>query len=234
MLLDYIDGLLQYVCFMASKKFSDGKNFNNLVSPPINILLMFLSSDQWYDYLIGQEVTGTEFQLVNGMTIPFTPEEIKLHINRMRKYPITREDIAYVKAAFRKYNEKLYGNETSNDEVASNVQNNTDNKKYIFDIEVLVKIYNVSIAENVFNCQLLDFIIAVGYANFNQITFTNDTRGKYLIYKMKKVMGETWYSESASSKNWTKNDCNRYGRINETTSWANRIYQVIEKNTKPH
>ena len=112
MLRDYIEGISILRFYFKDKRDKDAEDFNRLMEPALKILTKILCSDSFKDIVIKTEVTGQIKQKVGDMTIPFTPEEIKLHAQRMKvSMIIPGFSIEKIEADFQKYNKKRFTDE---------------------------------------------------------------------------------------------------------------------------
>lgn len=128
MLMNYIDGLSIVGLYFKYKRKQDEGEINRLVNPALKELTEFLSQEQWKDFVIDKEVAGDEICKINNMEIPFSTQAIKIHLKRMGIKLIFPSHVAKAKSDFRKYNIKLYGDETPID---NNLVNGKDDKLII-------------------------------------------------------------------------------------------------------
>jgi len=79
-----------------------------LTDPVLKHLRKIYSSDSWRSYIINMEVSGDEVLEINGLKVPISVEQVKLHIERLNKYPMQRGHIAEIQADLVDYKKKQY------------------------------------------------------------------------------------------------------------------------------
>lgn len=221
MLIDYIEGIVELYFFIVYKKRDSIETCEVKMRPAFEKFSELIKSELWIKFLISLEVTGQEFQNVNGVTIPFSIEAILLHIDRIKATPLDRRDIAAIKASFQEYNEKLYGgNKLDNSEIPKR------SEEFTFDEDLIYTLYKTSLNSYVLNCTIIDFFSAVKYADFKKIECDTKQRTQYLIYRISKKMSKAWFESAAKSKNWSRKDCSHHGKLHEENTWAGKIYKL--------
>lgn len=106
--------------------------------------------------------------------------------------------------------------------------------KYTPDNKFLIELYRVCFDSSILKCTELQFLTSTATGDFSDIDFKVKTRGQYLIFQMKTIMGNEWYENTIKSKGWTKDDCNGFGKnYHESIGWADKVYKVIANYSKP-
>jgi hypothetical protein len=106
--------------------------------------------------------------------------------------------------------------------------------KYTSDNKFLIELYRVCFDNSILTCTELQFLTSTAIGDFSDIDFTFKTRGQYLVYQMKTIVGNDWYENTIKSKGWTKDDCNGFGKnFHESNGWADKVYQLIANYHKP-
>lgn len=106
--------------------------------------------------------------------------------------------------------------------------------KYKPDNKFLLELYRVCFKNSILKCTDLQFLTATANGDFSDIDFLFKTRGQYLVFQMKKILGNDWYEDTIKSKGWTKDDCNKFGKnFHESNGWADKVHQVIANYNKP-
>jgi len=105
--------------------------------------------------------------------------------------------------------------------------------KYKTDNKFLIELYKVCFDNDIFKCTELQFLTSSANGDFSDIDFNFKTRGQYLVYHMKTMMGNDWYEDTIKSKGWTKSDCNKFGKnYHESSNWADNVFQFISNYRK--
>lgn len=102
-------------------------------------------------------------------------------------------------------------------------------QKYKPDNKFLLELYRVCIDNSILECTELQFLKSTANGDFSDINFSFKTRGQYLIFQMKTIMGNYWYEDTIKSRGWTNDNCNKYGKIHYSYEWADKVYQIIAK-----
>lgn len=106
--------------------------------------------------------------------------------------------------------------------------------KYNPDNKFLIELHRVCFEDSILKCTDLQFLTATANGDFTDIDFSLKTRGPYLVFQMKKILGNDWYEDTIKSKGWTKDDCNKFGKkFHETDGWADKVHQLIANYIKP-
>lgn len=217
MLHDCIDGLIEFLFYQKSKIESHSENCENLMRPSFNKFKEFLESEIWRLLIIGEEITGEDYQLVNGVHIPFSADAILKHINRIGELPMTANDIQSILSDFRKHNQKIYGHEDNNTGLAFL----KDIPDYEIDFNKLSKIYDLCLRYDIFKGKWGKFVIAVSLANFSIITFNIKYKAQHLIYRLSKIIiPQQWYTDAVISLGWDKSECSGHKERLSDDKWA--------------
>jgi len=223
MLADFIQGLCEFMLFLGSKNEEHAQNCETLMRPSLNKLQEFLESDLWRNLIIGFEVTGEESQTINGMTIPFSPEAILMHIERIGAFPLIADDIASIKSDFMSYNESLYAKKDK-----SSVFDQLDSlPQFSFDPVVISRVYSECLRFELITVTLVQFILAITLANFTNVVFTPEYKGQHLFYSLSKTMGQSWYTEVTSKSGWRKGTCSGHKQRLEHDKWARALKRLF-------
>lgn len=106
--------------------------------------------------------------------------------------------------------------------------------KFKADNTFLLELYRVCFDNSLLKCTELQFLTSTANADFSDINFSFKTRGQYLVFQMKTIMGKDWYENTIKSIGWTKDDCNKFGKnFHESNGWADKVHHVIANYNKP-
>lgn len=104
---DFVDGLV-FLPYTIKKNDSESTDFiETLVRPGLNFIESYIKNE-YQDFLINQEVSGEDILRIQNIEIPISQKQIKQHIKRTKKIPVTTEDIARITADFVEYKKRLY------------------------------------------------------------------------------------------------------------------------------
>lgn len=97
--------------------------------------------------------------------------------------------------------------------------------------KTIFSLYEKSIEYELFDCEKVDFLTMIRYADFEKLNIFNKTKVSYLIYLLSKLMGQDWYKRAAESIGTTKKRCSG-ATIYKNDPWkikANKIVDIILK-----
>lgn len=104
---DFVDGLV-FVSYAIIKNDLESSDFiEHLVRPGLNFIESYIRSE-YQNNLIDNEVTGEEILIIHDIKIPISQKQIKQHIKRTKKLPLTTSDIANITADFIEYKRMMY------------------------------------------------------------------------------------------------------------------------------
>ena len=116
MLTDYFGGIFHIVKFLMSKDEKDSEEIKRLTYPALTLMKSFYKTDLWQNTVLKNELSGKEVMIVNEMTIPFTSEEIIIHIRRLGKI-LFKGGTDNIKFDLRKHYAKGYSDEEQKNQI---------------------------------------------------------------------------------------------------------------------
>jgi hypothetical protein len=107
-LMDFIDGIALYPVYLKSQDAETLKKISEQIAPAFKHLKEHLSSKNYKNFLIGQEITGDETLNLDGVKIPLSKKAIELHIKRLKATPLLPKDVAKIQADLVSYKQNQY------------------------------------------------------------------------------------------------------------------------------
>lgn len=108
-LVSFIDGLAVLPLVKNGDEDSEeALKVKKLTDPTLNYLRKLFSTNSWREFIIKKELSGDEILKIESMEIPISIEQMKLHIERLNTYPLTREHVAVIEVDLIDYKKKQY------------------------------------------------------------------------------------------------------------------------------
>jgi len=90
----------------------------------------------------------------------------------------------------------------------------------------LMEIYN-HCNTVIFNCTYPIFLQSVGAANFTQLNAKIPTKVAVLMYRLKYVIGEDWYTDICNCMQWNKTYCSAKNSQLKDQKWNRQLAKII-------
>lgn len=193
---------------------------SNLMSGSLKIVSAFYKSEEYKEFLVSDNIAGEERFESKGIIVPFSVNNLMLHIKRMGIHPLNRKDIATVKSDFANFNRSMYYQEKDKAYKTSYI---------IKDLPVIDEIYEISKQYGIIKVGINDFLEAVLHADFSKIEQKPKYKIQHLVYVLSGVMAEEWYDAVLVSVGWKKSQCGGNGKKLEHDIWGRKINKIFDQ-----
>lgn len=219
-LIKFVLGIIELVYYFTEHVDSHIENASDLMSESIRIVSEYYKSEEYKEHLLSNSITGEERFDSEGIIVPFSLQNLMMHIKRMGIHPLNRKDIDIVKSDFANYNRQLYHH------------NKDKETKTIFkpkDLTVINEIYQITRGADIIKIDIHDFLLAVLQADFSGIEQRPKYKIQHLVYVLSRVMEKEWYNTVLVSVGWGKSQCSGHGVKLENDIWGKKINKILDQ-----
>jgi len=105
---DFIAGLALFPICMNTKNEEQGKEFDMLTNPVIEIISKHVTSEEYRKLIIDKGISGEAIFKCNGVESPISQKELLLHIERTNATPLVPKDISAIERDWIEYKRMQY------------------------------------------------------------------------------------------------------------------------------